>query len=250
MSTSSLSTLSKRPRAEGTALDAMAEACGPRDCLYRWCADRSMYITQDELLAARAARPEAVVVVDCRDEDGAGGRIRGAVRLPDSAFASDFESRLLPALVALPRDCGDDDSPMVVFHCMESVRRGPRCAKRLDAYISNLRSDDDDPECAQQPPRSLSIRVLEGGADHWIRRFYSDAEQVEDFDDDYWGFLDGGGAATGFDERVDIVGSSDDRGPPRHRSYVRPSDQPATSWSDAGNSSGVSARSQQKDRID
>merc|ERR1712032_1391857 len=101
----------------------------------------------------------------------------------------------------------------------ESARRGPRCARRLSVYMG---------AAAGASSSTVSIRVLQGGADQWIRRFFNDPSRVEGFDDDYWGFFfseeeggpNGGGNARGAEKL--------------HSLYSRPADQPATPWSAAG----------------
>lgn len=124
----------------------------------------------------------------------------------------------------------------VVFHCMESVRRGPRCARRLRAYFDGCRS---------KPCSVPSIRVLEGGADQWVRRFYGDPSKVEDFDDEYWGFccVDSLDNDRRTNERSCISidqskqcakGTKISSAEQIHRLYRRPDDQPETPWSGAG----------------
>lgn len=36
----------------------------------------------------------------------------------------------------------------------------------------------------------VTIKVLQGGADQWIRNFYSDSQLVEAYNNDIWGYLD------------------------------------------------------------
>jgi hypothetical protein len=38
------------------------------------------------------------------------------------------------------------------------------------------------------PP--LAIKVLQGGADQWMRDFYSDIRLVDGYNNDIWGYLD------------------------------------------------------------
>ena len=36
----------------------------------------------------------------------------------------------------------------------------------------------------------LGLKVLQGGADQWMRRFYSDSRLVQAYNNDIWGYLD------------------------------------------------------------
>mmetsp|Transcript_33864 Transcript_33864/g.95161 ORF Transcript_33864/g.95161 Transcript_33864/m.95161 type:complete len:211 (-) Transcript_33864:120-752(-) len=187
---------------------------------YSWASDNGVYMAQDDLLARQAAG-EPIVIVDARDEDVAGGMIRGAMHLPDGSFDAESVMRVL-------RRAREISGPAtaipvtVVFHCMESVRRGPRCARGTRAGADALQHSAG---CAAPP--ALSVRVLEGGFDRWVRRFWKDPERVEGFDDDYWGF-----AA----EAVGEPGGAEEAaaGAPAHALYQRPADQPATPWSGPG----------------
>ena len=75
---------------------------------------------------------------------------------------------------------------LVAFHCMESARRGPRCAKRLELAIAAAT------EAVAKPLPALEIRILAGGFDQWIRRFWQDPEKVTGYDDAYWGYAGAG----------------------------------------------------------
>jgi len=171
---------------------------------YRWAQAAGLYIEQDELVALQDAErsqggSSTLLVLDVRDDDCGGGSVAGAVHQPDGTW--DVEA--VAQLAAGKRT--------VVLHCMESARRGPRCARRLHEYWA---AEDADAGGAPAPARPR-ICVLQGGADLWVRRFWRDERRVSGFDQEYWGF-----------------GGDDDA--PAHRDYVRPADQPATPWSTAG----------------
>ena len=181
------------------------------------------------------------MVVDTRDDDVGGGMIRGAMHVADGMFAD-----LLPSLLGRICAMAIASTVHVVFHCMESARRGPRCALRLAVYLAAVRGEPLEglPGGTQILPdhwingggggggSSIEIRVLRGGADLWIRRFFEDPSMVQNFDDNYWGFgplscddYEGTTATTGDDAR---------EGKQLHVLYERPRDQPATPWSGAG----------------
>merc|ERR1719160_1970468 len=104
--------------------------------------------------------------------------IRGALHLPDGSFGVECLWELVQH--ALRAGAGGAASTAVVFHCMESARRGPRCARRLLTTLEALPQE-------QVPP--IRVHVLEGGFDQWVRRFWQDGDlRIQGFDDDYWGF--------------------------------------------------------------
>ena len=82
-----------------------------------------------------------VVVVDVRGHDVGSRVIHTAVNVPSSTFP-----RYIPALI---RTYGAYD--LMVFHCMRSMCRGPRCARQMAAA---LRSH---PECR------VRVALLAGG---------------------------------------------------------------------------------------
>ena len=118
-------------------------------------------------------RRDNLHIIDVRDEDIAGGRIRGALHMPDSRFGANS----VLALLSRAAKCADGCT--IVFHCMESARRGPRCARRTVAAAAVLR-------VAGHVLTKLDVRILEGGFDQWVRRFWQDPLLVEGYEDDYW----------------------------------------------------------------
>ena len=145
------------------------------DC-YPWAKDIGAYLSPDELESRLLDHDKSgsVLVVDVRDDDAVGGNIKGALHLWDS---SDWENVSMPRLIT---EIATRKPDLVVFHCMESLRRGPRCAKRLFTYLQINERLDKHPD----------IRILTGGADRWIRKHYKNPALVENFCDDYWGFTD------------------------------------------------------------
>lgn len=143
--------------------------------------------------------------MDCRDDDVKGGNIVGSLHLPDSEFSLESVETILSEIEKrkLSRDVA------VVFHCMESARRGPRCARRFHEMLKIWNNHD----------WNITVRVLTGGFDQWIRTYY-DTKWIENYDDEYWGF-----------EETRRIWSEK-----FHKDYERPEDQPKTPWSDAGSS--------------
>lgn len=184
---------------------------------FQWAKTTGVFITQDDLVprlsaigttGASADGRAGVLVLDVRDDDAAGGHVAGALHFPDSTFLDRMDE-----LLALLRQRRPS---MIVLHCMESARRGPRCAKRLYDRLASASNGD-----GTLPPPN-AVRVLVGGADQWIRRFWQDNHLVEDFDDQYWGW-----AGTRDEEHVEAR----EEDMPQHTLYERPSDQqPWQSW--------------------
>jgi hypothetical protein len=107
----------------------------------------------------------------------------GSIHLPDGGDWSVQMPRLLSVIADARRA---SRSPVtVIFHCMESIRRGPRCARRLFVHLQS--SAEDVVEDSSAP---VAIQVLHGGADQWMRNFYSDSRLVHDYNNDIWGYLD------------------------------------------------------------
>jgi rhodanese-related sulfurtransferase len=198
--------------------------------LYSWARASNVYLPQAELEAALAARsPEVsavgqVLVLDVRDSDAVGGHVAGALHYPDTTFA-----RRLPELMSL---LAIRQPSLVVLHCMESIRRGPRCAYQLRERLEQahrrraqatnvadgLASTDAAAAISRLLPPPHVVRVLNGGADQWLRKNWRNACLVEEYDDRFWGFqmLQELSAARALERQ-------------QHSLYTRPADQRAPS---------------------
>lgn len=123
---------------------------------YQKAKEKGLYIEQDTLASwlRSTFEKERTAVLDCRDvEDHHGGRIASSWHTPDESFDGKVQlSRLL-----------ESKKTRAVFHCMESARRGPRCALKLLAEMDSKSSS---------PP--LDVYVLKGGADLWLRHFMTE----------------------------------------------------------------------------
>ena len=198
------------PEVEETLASALA-AVGERSDCYHWARGAGLYVPREALYAALDAGTPPTIIVDTRDDDACGGRIKGALHMADG----DFGPRQVLELLARARELAAERGVEVTicFHCMESARRGPRCAKRLVEGMRALRD-------VGYAPQPVKVAVLEGGFDQWVRRHWRDPARVEGYDDAYWGYAedagDGGASA------------------PAHPLYERPAGQQATPWSDAG----------------
>ncbi len=176
-----------------------------------------MYMKQEELVELIQRRDNRVIVVDCRDDDMIGGKIKGSLNIPDSDWykRSDalikrivnmakycYQASLKSSASTIASDASGDGGigsfaasssseagvnignrgdicaeVTVVLHCMESIRRGPRCARRLFLQLENLEEKLD---------LIVNLRVLEGGADRWVRKYFNNSDLVEEYDENYW----------------------------------------------------------------
>lgn len=82
------------------------------------------YIEPAELaLLIQSGSTNEYIIVDVRDEDFDGGNIVGAVNAPSDYWEDDgFLDKLIVDLAV-------DASKTIVFHCMKSQMRGPKCAR-------------------------------------------------------------------------------------------------------------------------
>jgi 3-mercaptopyruvate sulfurtransferase SseA len=120
------------------------------------------------------------IIIDTRDDDVVGGMIQGALFCPESSFTRKTMLSLLEKAKEkrLERNSGiTEHKTWVVFHCMETVMRSVRCAKRFNNLVREAGDSD-----------IISVKLLTGGADGWIRSFWNNKRLVEGFDDKYWGF--------------------------------------------------------------
>lgn len=104
-----------------------------------------------ELARLLRAGATDVKVVDVRDLDRAGGHIRGSVNIHADDFVHGVEK--------FAKDLAP--GTRVVFHCMFSQQRGPRCARALAYEVGNQKFEN--------PPK---VYVLTGG----FRAFASEAQ--------------------------------------------------------------------------
>jgi rhodanese-related sulfurtransferase len=114
---------------------------------------------------APAATP-ALVVVDVRDDDYAGGHVRGGIRAPSATL-----DHALPELARRLRG-----AHTVVFHCALSQQRGPAAALRyarerarmgFDRAAAGAAREGEGEATAEEEAVKQEIFVLEGGFVKW-----------------------------------------------------------------------------------
>ena len=181
---------------------------------YVWAVKNGKYLRRQVLKKWMfKKRPtKTIIVIDNRDKcDNHGGKVVKSIQLPDENWIKEGYSEILFRHLLKHHQQHPKLPIFLIFHCMESVRRGPRCAKRFEEFMATIEVKFD-----------YSIRVLEGGGDQWVRNYYSNSLLVEKYDDKIWGFIE---FPILNDNRYGYRG---------HKGYVRPTDQVATEWSAAG----------------
>ncbi|GAA6033559.1 hypothetical protein JCM8097_001455 [Rhodosporidiobolus ruineniae] len=159
------------------------------------------YINHDELAdllraSGKADEPKKVAVVDCRDEDFAGGNIPGAIRAPSEQRTDASIRKLVEEL---------KDVPKVVFHCSLSQVRGPKTARiyaeaaaaaHLPLTAAPTSSSSTDPaEAAKhfspnpfegRKEGEQEVLVLRDGFKNWQALYKNDPVLVENHDKAVW----------------------------------------------------------------
>lgn len=137
-----------------------------------WANENHLYLPSNELVKRLNKAPSTVQVFDMRDEDAVGGHVKGAIHCGEKNIS---KPTVLAATAIRALALGEEG--LAVFHCMESLRRGPRAAYRLTQLFAKLPDDMPKPQ----------IKILQGGADQWIRNHW-ESPLVEGYDDDFWGY--------------------------------------------------------------
>jgi Cdc25 family phosphatase len=143
---------------------------------YIWARDNNLYIKQDEVVQLLKQNDDKeILIIDTRDDDFIGGNIINSKHYSDKEMKEVPNNLVLITIEALKLN----KNSIIIFHCMESLRRGPRCCYRLNKIFEMLNIDNIKPD----------LRILIGGADQWIRKYWN-SDLVENYNDEYWGFSD------------------------------------------------------------
>ncbi|KAG6853926.1 hypothetical protein C0991_012417 [Blastosporella zonata] len=135
----------------------------PRSWGSRWIPAKSFSLKQD------------FIVVDVRDDDFAGGNIKGAINKPSNGFLTSVDE--------LVKDT--KDIPLVIFHCALSQVRlyiiakysGPKAARIYEETRKNVLQGNDIP---------YEVAVLREGFQRFQEKFKDDPALVENWDKDVW----------------------------------------------------------------
>eukprot|EP00455_Lapot_gusevi_P035397 TRINITY_DN3919_c0_g1_i4.p1 TRINITY_DN3919_c0_g1~~TRINITY_DN3919_c0_g1_i4.p1 ORF type:complete len:141 (-),score=32.23 TRINITY_DN3919_c0_g1_i4:120-542(-) len=111
---------------------------------------RIRYITADFLAERIDSGESDFVVFDVRDGDFIGGNIAGAVNIPSGQFQA--------AAAELAQQYHDQEK-YIIFHCMMSQQRGPRCASLFRSQLATVGQS------------KCKVCVLEGGFSNWILKW-------------------------------------------------------------------------------
>lgn len=115
-----------------------------------------------QYIRSLSTNSKAVAVVDVRDDDHAHGHIAGSTHAPSETF----------------KDCLSDyvhrfkEMKRVVFHCMYSQARGPKCARRFAEKCDEVFEEGKGPD----------VFVLDGGFQGFLREHGKDKDLFEDLD--------------------------------------------------------------------
>lgn len=111
-------------------------------------------------------------VVDVRGPDYVGGHIKGGWNYP----FEEFQEKLPELMKRLNDEREETGSTLlnVIFHCAQSLERGPTAAMK---FLKTLPEDDLD---------HFKIYVLRGGFIHWQRLYGKDNTVTEDYRPDLW----------------------------------------------------------------
>ncbi|KAF8195404.1 Rhodanese-like domain-containing protein [Pholiota molesta] len=108
------------------------------------------------------------VVVDVRDDDYAGGNIKGSMNIPSNEFLMNVDG-----LVKQTKEV-----PLIIFHCSLSQVRGPKAARIYSETRRNILEGQDTPH---------EIAILRDGFSQFQVKFKDDPALVENWDKDVWG---------------------------------------------------------------
>ena len=132
---------------------------------------------EDDFLVRLIREGCHIYVLDARDDDRTGGHIPGSIHVADS-MESSAKMQLLSSLMDTIQSQRENEADVwIITHCMESAHRGPRLANLIHSKLPKELKD------------FVKIRILNRGAEGWVRKYFMDSSLVEDYDDDIWGFI-------------------------------------------------------------
>src|SRR5690242_4376480 len=94
---------------------------------------RRMWKYIDSPSLSQILHDSKVRVVDVREDDYQGYRIKGSVNIPAHSFVDSMK--------VLLKECRDDGIKKLVFHCHYSQTRGPKCASAFDDFVTDENQD-------------------------------------------------------------------------------------------------------------
>ncbi|CAG8574451.1 13567_t:CDS:2 [Ambispora gerdemannii] len=109
------------------------------------------------------------VVIDVREDDFEGGNIPGCVNVPSSVFVDNLHQMIK----------GYSQVPQIIFHCALSQVRGPKSARIYQEALT-----------LNSIKTNQKILILSGGFVEWQKRYKSDAELVEKYNEKFWMYFE------------------------------------------------------------
>ncbi|ORY83635.1 Rhodanese-like domain-containing protein [Protomyces lactucae-debilis] len=123
---------------------------------------------------------EQVAIIDVRDDDYAGGAIKGHTHVPSAKFPDTVASVI----------SDNQNKDKIIFHCSLSQQRGPKGRPSqmngMQAHPPAARMYQEAQNLTGQYGKGPQIYILEGGFVQWQREFGKDAEVTAQYDEAYW----------------------------------------------------------------
>jgi rhodanese-related sulfurtransferase len=154
------------------------------------------FITRESLASdfKSSGLPSNTAIVDVRDSDHVGGRIKGSTWVPSSQL--DYKT---PELIRTLQD-----KEVVIFHCALSQQRGPNAAlrylrekERLDPSSETQSKGEIKEEGVggegegkgkENEGKKQKVYVLQGGFTMWQEKYGQDGNLTEGWEKDVWEF--------------------------------------------------------------
>jgi Cdc25 family phosphatase len=128
------------------------------------------YMDGDELamlMKSGKAANKDFLVVDVRDDDYAGGNIKGCLNQPSRDFMLTVHGLVEEA----------KEIPIVIFHCAMSQVRGPKAASIYAETRQNILNGND---------MRQDIVILRDGFSQFQVKYKNDPDLVENWDEEVW----------------------------------------------------------------
>lgn len=133
---------------------------------------------KDAIVATNGSIERDFVVVDVRDDDfNTSGHIKGCINVPSTSSVWSDEEELKKFTQSF---CTGTNAPKeIIFHCAQSLKRGPACARLFSKSLSDINIGDQVPGQCDDNGTIVSIpvvRVLRGGFQDFDDQFASSEE--------------------------------------------------------------------------
>jgi len=106
------------------------------------------------------------LIVDVRESDYVGGHIRGSINIPFNIINTNKIEEMVTKY--------SDYNEYIIFHCMQSMVRGPTVANRFYKKLKQMK-----------PDAAIKVCVMAGGFIAFIDEFVN---LVDEYDKKKWGY--------------------------------------------------------------